>query len=321
MTVQVVAPAGGQLGSLAVRHVELLQPGPGQVRVSVRAAGVNPTDWKGVYGSWPRAEPATIGYEVAGVVAAIGTGVAADGPLALGAEVIAYPVFGGYASDVLAAAPDVFVKPAALDFPQAANLLLVGTTAAEMLHVTGIDGDDRTAVVHGASGATGISVLQQLAPLRLRVLATTGERNAALVRSFGAVPVAYGQGLGGRLRALAPDGVQAALDCVGTQEAMDVSLDLVADRTRIVSIANGDEARRRGIRFVDGRDPDSLRYRNAQRARLVAMAAAGQLTVPVARTLPLGDADKAFAVLRSEHPGGKLALVPGTPAAPAPSGA
>lgn len=310
MTVQVVAPAGEELGSLAVRHVELGQPGPGQVRVSVRAAGVNPTDWKGAYGSWPRTEPATIGYEAAGVVAAVGAGIATDGPLALGAEVIAYPVFAGYASDLLAAAADVFAKPVVLDFTQAANLLLVATTAAEMLHVTGIGPDDRTVVVHGASGATGISVLQQLAPLGLRVLATTGEHNAALVRSFGAVPVAYGQGLGDRLRALAPDGVHAALDCVGTQEAMDVSLDLVADRTRIVSIANGDQARLRGIRVLDGRDPDSLLYRNAQRARLVEMAAAGHLTVPVARTLPLADAEEAFAVLRSEHPGGKLALIP-----------
>lgn len=91
---------------------------------------------------------------------------------------------------------------------------------------------------------------------------------------------------------------------------MDVSLDLVADRTRIVSIANGDQARLRGIRVLDGRDPDSLLYRNAQRERLVEMAAAGHLTVPVARTLPLADAEEAFAVLRSEHPGGKLALIP-----------
>ncbi len=309
MTVQIIAPADGALGALVVRHVDLPAPAPDQVRVEVRAAGVNPTDWKSVYGSWPRSAPTTVGFEAAGVVTALGADVAARRLLTVGEEVIVYPVPGGYASDLSVSAGDVFPKPRTLDFAQAANLLLVGTTAAEMLEVAGVRSGE-TVVVHGASGATGISLLQQVAQLQVRVIATTGERNADLVGSFGAEPVSYGAGLAQRLRDAAPDGIDAALDCVGTDEALEVSVELVADRARVVSIANRDRAQELRIRFLDGREPQSLAYRNGQRRRLVELASVGALTVPVARTLPLTAAEQAFAVLRSGHPGGKLALIP-----------
>ena len=304
---EIVAPEHGDIDTLAVRQRQLPQPGPGQVLVRVQAVGVNPTDWKTVHGSWPRSEPLLVGFEAAGVV----TGVGPDSPVAVGDEVIAYPILGAYASHVLAPAGDVTAKPASIDFMQAANLLLAGTTAAEMLHVAAVSAGE-TIVVHGASGATGVSVLQQAARAGVRVVATGSERNFALVRSFGAHPVAYGAGLEARIRAATGNGIHASLDCVGTDEALDVSLRTTPGRGRVVTIANRARAGEPGVRFLDGRDPQSLAYRNARRGDLVEMAARGELTVPIARSLPLTlpGAQAAFEALQSEHPGGKLVLIP-----------
>lgn len=311
MTTEIIAPDYGEIGTLEVRQRELPPPGPGEVRVAVRAAGVNPTDWKSVDRSWPRTTPMVVGFEAAGVVTALGPDLAAAGSLAVGDEVIAYPVLGGYACDLLVPIDAILAKPATLDFAQAANLLLAGTTAAEMLEVTGVRNGE-TILVHGASGATGVSLLQQAAQLQVRIIATASERNFDLIRSFGGEPVAYGPGLESRVRQLAPDGVDAALGCVGTDQAIDVSFNLVSDHNRIVTIVNRERAAADGIRFSDGLDPASYAYRNNQRDRLVEMAAQGTLTVPIAATwsLTLATAQQAFATLRSQHPGGKLALIP-----------
>ena len=312
MTIEIVAPDSGDVDTLAVRERVLPAPGQQQVMVQVRAVGVNPTDDKSVQGSWSRSTPMLVGFEAAGVVTAVGAGVA-DGTVAVGDEVICYPILGAYATDVLVPAGDVLAKPAALDWPQAANLLLVGTTAAEMLAVAAVRAGD-TIVVHGGSGAVSVSVLQQAARLGARVVATAAERSSDLVGSFGATPVAYGPGLAERLKAAIPDGADASLDCIGTDEALDVSMSATRDRARIVTIVRGERPAQLGIRFLDGRDPASLAYRNDRRGDLVAMAAAGELTVPIAATLPLtvAGARQAFRTLRSGHPGGKLALMPPT---------
>ncbi len=112
------------------------------------------------------------------------------------------------------------------------------------------------------------------------------------------------------MRDLAPGGADAALDCVGTGEALDTSTALVTDRSRIVSIANPTRSGELGVRYVVGSDPASYAYRNSQRHRILDLAAQGRLEVPVARTFPLTEADQALALLRTGHPGGKLALVP-----------
>lgn len=209
-------------------------------------------------------------------------------------------------------ADDVFAKPARLSFPQAANLLLVGTTAAEMLHVTGVGTGD-TILVHGASGAVGVSVLQQARLIGARVIGTAREKSFDIVRRFGGVPVTYGEGLEQRVRDVAPEGIVAALDCVGTDEAIDVSLHLVDDRARIVTIAAFARADGAGIRVIGGTMPASAAFRNRIRARLIDLAASGDLTVPVAATYSLSDARAALELIESGHPGGKLALIPDRP--------
>ena len=123
------------------------------------------------------------------------------------------------------------------------------------------------------------------------------------------MPVAHGDGLEQRVRAAAPR-IDAALDAVGTDEAIDVSLSLVPDRGRIVTIAAKQRAQRHGFAALAGSDPGSARFRDSVRGRLVALAGSADLVVPVARTYRLDEAPTAVAELMGGHPGGKLALVP-----------
>jgi NADPH:quinone reductase-like Zn-dependent oxidoreductase len=166
-----------------------------------------------------------------------------------------------------------------------------------------------TVVIHGASGAVGVSLLQQMAPLGVRAIGTASPGNFDEVRRFGGEPVAYGDGLEGRLRELAPEGFAAAYDCVGTDEAVDVSLALVSP-VRLVTIAAPGRAGEEGFEAVGASRPDSAAFRDSNRASLLAMAARGELVVPIARTYPLDEAATALSFLAEEHPGGKLALVP-----------
>jgi NADPH2:quinone reductase len=286
-------------------------PGAGEVTIEVKAAGMNPADYKHVQRKGdPSQLPLHIGYEVAGVLRAVGpdTEIASGGG-EVGDEVIAFRISGGYASAVTVPAKDVFAKPANLDFPEAANLFLAGTTAAETLHVIGAKAGE-TIVVHGASGAVGVSVLQQARELGVHVIGTASEKRFDEVRKYGATPVAYGDGLEQRIRDAAPDGVVAAVDTVGTDEAVDVSLALVSDRKRIVTIAAQARAEKDGIVAIGGNMPSSAAFRDEVRPRLIQLASDGKLEVPMARTFPLSDAFDALNELSGQHPGGKLALVP-----------
>ena len=300
-----VATARGGPEVLAFEEYDVRSPGRGEVTIEVRAAGVNPADIKHVGRGEPQDFPKPIGYEVAGVITALGS----DTGLSIGQEVIAYRVTGGWTTALTVPAADVFAKPAPLSVEAAANLLLGGSTASEMLHVTGVTAGD-TILVHAASGSVGVSALQQAALLGARVVGTASEHSFDTVRRYGGVPVAYGDGLEQRVRDAAPDGVAAALDCIGTDEAVDVSLALVSDRDRIVTIAAGHRAESDGIRHIAGAKPASKAYRDRIREHLVQLAADGKLEVPVARTYPLADALEAVELVGGQHPGGKIALIP-----------
>jgi NADPH:quinone reductase len=218
-------------------------------------------------------------------------------------------VRGGWTTELTIPAQDVFAKPPSMSFEQAANLLLAGTTAAEMLHLTHATAGE-TVLVHGASGAVGVMLLQQAVLEGLRVVGTASPGRFDVVRRYGGEPVAYGDGLEERVRAAAPDGVAVALDCIGTDEALAVSLALVPDRRRMVSIAGPDEhAADHGYHRIGGGMPASKAYRDSVRADLIELAGAGKLEVTVVATYPLEDALVAAEVLQGKHPGGKLALV------------
>ncbi len=309
----------GDLDVFTEIDTDVAPPREGEVTIEVRAAGMNPADYKHVArGSDRSLLPVPIGYELSGVITAIGPGTEiATGGGAIGDEVLAFRVSGGYSTALTVAARDVFAKPATLGFEEAACLLLAGATAAEMLHVTGVGAGD-TIVVHGASGAVGVSVLQQAAHLGARVIGTASAGNFDVVRRFGGIPVAHGGGpeeLARRIRDVAPggldpEGLDAALDTVGVDEAVDASLALVTDRDRIVTIAAMGRAQRDGIRMIGGAMPESARFRDGVRLQLIETAGRGDLVVPIAHRFPLAEARTALELLKQQHPGGKVVLIP-----------
>lgn len=315
MAMRWTAPEPGPIDGWHFDEVEVALPGPGEVTIRVHAAGINPADAKHVARARPGATfPVPIGYELSGEIVAVGPdAVGGSGELAEGDEVVAFRVQGAYATALTVPARDVFAKPSTLSHPEAANLLLAGTTAAEMIQVTRVAEGD-TVLLHAASGAVGVSLLQQARALGVTVLGTVGPdaaESADRVRRYGGIPVAYGDGLRDRVaEAAAGAPIAAAWDAAGTDEAIDVSLDLVADRDRIVTIVDPARAEKDGFLWIAGSRPESTRFRDIARARVLELAASGALEVPVARTYPLADAVEAVRFVMTGHPGGKVALLP-----------
>jgi NADPH:quinone reductase-like Zn-dependent oxidoreductase len=310
MPTAVVATAFGGPEVLSLVEVPLCPPGPGEAHIEVRAAGANPVDYKS-YASAPDRDPSKLpmrlGYEVAGIVLAVGED--ADGPagaLNVGDKVVAYPVAGAYATEVVTKASNVLPKPASLSFEQAGGLLLTGTAAYQTVHVTKVGAGD-TVVVHGGAGGVGLMVVQIAVAANARVIATASESGHAELRKLGAEPVEYGSGLADRIRSLAPQGVDVAIDTVGSDEAIDTSLELVGDRERIATIAAFKRGSEAGIKFVGDPGPAG---RAAAALELLRLVGEGSLKVFVAATYPLSDAAEAHEALASRHTHGKIILVP-----------
>ena len=315
MAIKVVATAFGGPDVLAVVDEEMPDPGPGQVSVEVRAVGTNPVDYKlfsGSHGSDQSQLPMPIGFEAAGVVTAVGDGAEGPGgPVRVDDPVILYRAPGAYASHLVVGSDVVMPKPSGITFEEASGLMLTGTTAVHALHVTAVGAGD-TVVVHGASGGVGLMAVQLAVADGARVIATAGPSGHAYLRQLGAEPVVYGDGLLERITALAPDGVDAAVDTVGTDEAIDVSLALVADRGRIVTIASFQRGLELGIKVIGGAPgaDHGTEVRAAARMELVKRVEAGTLSVLVAATYPLVEAADALRQLATGHTHGKIVLVP-----------
>lgn len=289
-------------------HDDLPEPlvGPDAVLVRVRAAGVNPVDGKirGGYldGAFPSAFPIIAGWDVAGVVERTGPGVTEFVP---GDEVIGYVrkdhvQHGTYAELVAAPVRTLAAKPSALSFAEAAALPLAALTAHQALDAIDIDEGD-TVLIHAASGGVGAFAVQ-LAVLRgARVIGTASEGNHDFLRELGAEPLAYGEGLPERVRALAPEGVASAVDLAGGV-ALDQSFDLVGDPAKVVSVIDGPGVLARGGRYVFVR-PDATMLDGLSR-----LADKGDLRVFLARTFPLAEAAAAQALVDEGHVRGKVAI-------------
>lgn len=303
----VTYPAYSQdTATLEVTEVDDPKVGPGAVLIEVRAAGVNPVDWKvmagGLDGLMDTVFPVIPGWDVAGTVVAVGP----DTPdFAVGDEVMAYARkdvvhAGTFAEQVAVAAWSVARKPASLTWEQAGALPLAGGTALRTLDVLEVaDGD--TVLVHAAAGGVG-SIAVQIAVARgARVIGTASEANHDFLRNLGAEPVTYGEGLGERVRAIAPDGVDAVADFVGGQ--LETTLAVLAQDGRHASVADGSVGEHGGhVVWV--------RPLGAETARLAELADQGHLTVEVARTFGLDEVAEAFAVSQEGHTRGKLVVVP-----------
>ncbi|MDW5328142.1 NADP-dependent oxidoreductase [Plantactinospora sp. KLBMP9567] len=276
-------------------------PGPGQVRIRVKAAGVQPYDcavragWTppGVTGGLPRVP----GNEFAGIVDQLGPDVTDVG---LGAEVLGFGQLNCYAEYLVIPADQITAKPPGMPWEVAGGFTAGAQTAHIALGELGLARGE-TLLVHAAAGAVGTVAVQLGVAAGVTVLGTASPGNHDYLRSLGATPVAYGPGLADRIRALAPNGVDAALDGAGG-DALRVSLELVPDRTRIVTLVEHDRAEELGVRL-------SRNLRSARRlAELVDRHTRGELRIHVRRTLPLEHAAEAHREVETGHGRGKLVL-------------
>ncbi len=285
---------------LHVSDLELPEPGAGQVRVRVRAIGVNPVDGKIRSGAaqqmFPTQLPAVLGLEIAGTVDEVGPGV--DG-LAVGDDVLGFADGGGYAEYALATT--VAPKPAQLEWAAAAALPVAAETALRVLGLLEVS-PCATVLIHGAAGAVGTVAVQIAVARGANVIGTASEQNHDYLRELGATPVVYGDGLVDRVRAVAPDGVDAVFDAAG-QGALPDSIELRGGTSRIVTIADP-EAFRLGVPFSGeaARDAEAL-------TEVARQAADGRIRLTVAQTYPLEEAPAAHAVVDTGHGRGKIVLL------------
>lgn len=285
---------------LHAAQVPIPVPGPGQVRVRVLAAAVNGIDGKIRAGFMPGPDlPAVLGIEIAGTVDSLGVGVA---DVVVGDTVAGWAdaPAGGYAE--LALASTYARVPEALDPVDAVTVPVAGETAQRVLRELAVQPGE-TLLVHGASGSVGEMATQLAVAAGVRVIGTASARHQARVASLGATPTTYGTGLVERVRALAPEGVDAVLDTTGRGVLPD-SVELRGGTTRIVTIADP-AAFTLGIAF------SSTSQRSAAAlADLLGRRARGELTTTTGGVHPLEDVVRAAELSDAGQAGGKLVLVP-----------
>jgi NADPH:quinone reductase-like Zn-dependent oxidoreductase len=290
-----------EYGDPDVLHVvEADEPhaGPGQVRIKVAAAGVNGMDWKIRAGylkdMMPVTFPAGLGLDASGVVDEVGDGVddvkVGDAVFGSGRATYAeYAVLNYWAT-----------KPDALSFAEAAGYPIPVETAIRILDQVGVQAG-QTLLVSGASGGVGSAVLQIARDRGITVIGTAGAANQDYVRSLGATPTTYGDGLVERVRALAPNGIDAALDIAGSGVIADL-IELTGDPGRVLSIADF-AAPEQGAQV----STDSVNQ-NAAYAEAARLATAGELSIPVQQSFPLDQAAQAHSLSAAGHVVGRLVL-------------
>jgi NADPH:quinone reductase-like Zn-dependent oxidoreductase len=296
----------GEPSVVEIAEVDDPLVGPDTVLVSVRAAGVNPVDWKVVDGglqAWmPHHLPLVPGWDVAGVVEEVGPAVT---EVAAGDRVLAYArkdhVQGGtFAEKVAVPIRAVTRIPDGIGFAPAGALPLAGLTAEQLLGATEATKAD-TVLVHNAAGGVGTFAVQLAALRGARVIGTASPGRFDYVRSLGAEPVEYGDGLVARVRDLAPGGVDVVLDLIGG-EALAATPELLAPEGRVASIIDPGTVTELGGRYVFVR-PDAEML-----ARLAGYVADGRVRVEVAETYPLDRVAQALERNRQGHTRGKIVV-------------
>ncbi|MFB8249644.1 NADP-dependent oxidoreductase [Streptomyces sp. NPDC001046] len=295
--------------ALAFGEVRDPKVGPDAVLVKVRAAAVNPVDWKAREGYLDAVLapvfPVVPGWDVSGVVVRPGPSVP---EFDVGDEVIGYVredflSRGTFAEYVAAPVRTLARKPRNLTWEEAAGLPLAGLTAYQVLRKVLEVKRGETVLVHAAAGGVGSLAVQLGIHLGARVIGTASERNHDFVRGLGGEPVTYGEGLQERVRGLAPEGVDAAFDTVGG-EAMKVSANLLAPEGRLVSIADNDVVTYGGRYYFVRPDPGDLLH-------LSELAEQGVVRVHVDETFPLERAADAHRRSQEGRTRGKIVVTVG----------
>jgi NADPH:quinone reductase-like Zn-dependent oxidoreductase len=275
-------------------------PAPGQIRVAVRAAGVNPIDWKMRGGMRDGDLPQGTGREVAGLVDELGDGVT---DVAIGDRVFGFAAGGGGAAELALLVDCAPMRPS-LDFAGAAGLPVAVETAVRTLDLLGV-GAGSTVLVNGAAGGVGSAAVQIAVVRGARVIGTASPGNHEYLRSLGAEPTTYGDGLVERVRELAPAGVDAALDAAGSG-ALPALVELAGGPDRVVTIADYAGAEATGARFSGGMGTVRAVHALKEIGELIE---SGRFTMPLAQTFPLDEIAEAHRLSETGHVRGKLVLL------------
>jgi NADPH:quinone reductase-like Zn-dependent oxidoreductase len=291
---------------LEVRDVPMPRPGKGEVLVDVRAAGINPGEVMIRTGLLHDRLPATFpsgqGSDLAGVVRELGPGV---DEFAVGDEVLGFSwTRSSHASHAAVPATQLIPKPDALPWQVAGALSVAGPSAyAAIRAVAAAPGD--VVAVSGATGGVGTLVVQLLARRGATVLGIASESSAGWLTAHGATPVAYGDGVGERLRAAAPDGIDAFIDLFGP-EYVRLAVDLGVRPERVDSIVPSPVAVELGVRMDGAATVDTVEVLRD----LAGLLASGEVELPIAATYPLDQVTEAFERLERRHTLGKIVLLP-----------
>ncbi|MFK0249700.1 NADP-dependent oxidoreductase [Amycolatopsis azurea] len=284
----------GDTDVLRSAEVPAPEPGPGQVRVAVKAAGVNPIDWKIRSGAmeevYPVEFPHVLGHEFAGVVDAVGEGAG----FAVGDEVFGWADTGAYAEYALAS--KLTRKPAGLSWAEAASLPVAGETALRVLGELEVKPGE-TIVIHGASGQVGRIATQAAVALGATVVGLAGASSLDEVKELGGVPVRYGDGWVERVRSVAPDGVDAVFDAAGFGVLGD-SVDLLGSPDRLITIADP-AAHAQGLKFSAGGE---------QTPAVLEGLVSRELKLKLGTAYAPGDVAEAHRESATGHAGGKITL-------------
>ena len=295
----------GAVDVLNVVDVPTPAPGPGQVLVQVRAAGINPGEAKirdGImHERWPATFPSGQGSDLAGVVAALGTGSVA---LTLGENVIGYTDNrASQAEYVLVEAAHLAPKPDAVPWEVAGGLCVAGATAYAAVRAVA-PGRGDAVVVAGAAGGVG-SIAVQLATLAgATVIGLASQANHDWLAAHDVIQVAYGDGVADRIRQAAPK-IDAFIDTQGG-DYVQLAMELGVSPERIDTIANFGAVAEYGVKA----DGNAARASAGTLAQLAGLIAVGQLEVPIAATFPLEDVRDAYRLLARGHVRGKIVLIP-----------
>ncbi|GAB33337.1 NADP-dependent oxidoreductase [Gordonia otitidis] len=310
MSKRIVYSEYGTADVLRFEDGPLPVPGPGRVLVRTEMIGVNPIDWKLVAGAFARVDPApfpgTPGWAATGIIEALGDGVT---DYAIGQAVILdsrarLPVTSGsrggtFAEHVTVDTTRIVPRPEGVSIEQAASLPSSAVAGYSMIQNLGITSED-ILLVHGAAGSVGSATVQIAIDRGAKVIGTASPRNHDYLRSLGATPVAYGDGLETALRDLGA--ITASADAVGGRESVSATRGALDPRGRAVTAWGDDHSHAAGIPWV--RHPDD------ELEQAVALAMRGVLTVRIGETFPLAQAADALLRSRTPHSAGKILLAP-----------
>ncbi|MDQ4213896.1 NADP-dependent oxidoreductase [Microbacterium capsulatum] len=290
-------------------------PGPDEVVVRIEAVGVNPIDVKQRSGKRPLppiVAPRHVGFDGAGVVTALGSGVRS---VAAGDRVAIRDTRGTYATALAVPAAHLAALPENVSSAEGAALAIPAGTAYQSLRSLGVGAGDLL-LLHAGSGAVGQAAIQFAVAWGAAVIATGRPATHDRLRALGAIPVAYGEGLEERIRTAAGGReITVALDNAGTDEAIAASLALVADRDRIATIVRGPDAAALGIRAFSGGNPvpltpQELAWRAEALPATIALIAEGRFSVEFGPELPLAEAAEAHRLIEAHATRGKIILRP-----------